>query len=120
MGKSKDKKKNKKQLKQFRYSLKALLSVNPADYGRSEDKQKRLDVFAKHVLSNPSVGDNSKFYRRHVITSDVKITRKGGKLEIPYTKSELRKNSQQWLTYTIGSLIRRGIIKQANTFERIS
>ena len=54
MGKSKDKKKNKKQLKQFRYSLKALLSVNPADYGRSEDKQKRLDVFAKHVLSNPS------------------------------------------------------------------
>lgn len=120
MGKSKDKKNGKKQLKQFRYSLKALLSANPVDYGRSEEKQKRLSMFTEHVMSNPSVKNNTKFYRRHVIISDLKVTRKGHRMETPYTQSELRNNSQQWLTYTIGSLIRRGIIKQANIYERIS
>ena len=121
MGKSKDKKEKKKQqLKQLKYSLKALLSVDPNNYGRSDKKQERLNMFAKHVMSNPSISENTKFYRHHVVISDVKVTRKGKRMEIPYTKSELTNNSQQWLTYTIGSLIRRGIIKQASTFERIS
>jgi len=118
MGKHKNKEKKKLQ-KQLKYSLKALLSVDPDNYGKSDKKKERLNMFANHVMSNPSVEDNTKFYRKNVLTSDVKLTRKGKLTEIPYTNSDLINNSQQWLTYTIGSLIRRGIIKQASTFVHI-
>lgn len=118
MGKHKDKE-NKKLQKQFKYSVKALLSIEPENYGKSDKKKERLTMFANHVMSNPSTKDNTKFYQKNVLVSDVKLTRKGKLKEIPYTKSDLLSNSQQWLTYTIGSLIRRGIIKQASTFVHI-
>ena len=117
---SKHKKDKKKLQKQLKYSLKALLSADPSTYGASSTKQQRLGMFAQHVMSNPSVKENKKFYIKNVLTNSKKKTRGHRVLELPYTETELKTNSQQWLTYTIGSLIRRGAIKSVSTFERIS
>ena len=115
------KKSKKKESNKFKYSVKALLSSEIKDYGVSDAVKEKLQIVARHISSNPTIKENKKFYIKHILTSESKITRKGSKVKlIPYTDYELCANSQAWLTYTIGSLIRRGIIKSASSFQIIS
>jgi len=121
MGKDKKKKKHKSMLhRKLKCSLDALLSTEPAVFGVSDKVRTHLSAVAKHVTSNPSIQSNTRFYVNNVLTCEKKVPRSGKQKPVPYTEQELENNAQNWLTYTIGSLIRRGIIKQTSTFERIS
>lgn len=108
---------SKKKLKNL---IKVLLAEMDSDvFTEKESEKKRLKKYAKFVASNPTDDRIFDFFKSDVLKSSMVISWDGAK-NITYvlTDSEIRGRSQSWFNYTLGSLIRRGVVTSLTSYNK--